>query len=439
MSSQITPSNTASDLRHHLERIQKTALESADAELAVRRNLLLSSGGMSIGEKTIELHPEGRILLIAFGKASSNMAAAAAAVLEERLSAGLAAVPIDAHDPQPDEIEFIPAGHPLPNQGSLSAGERAVELVHALQSEDLLLVLISGGGSAMLELPLAGITLDDLQTLNQLLLHSGAPIEDINTVRKAVSRIKGGGLARLAAPAKVIALILSDVVGDRLSAIASGPTVLSSASKHAGAAAIDVLRKYDLWEKAPNNVRLALQQAPPPPRPARRPINVIVGSNRMVVRAAQVEAEDLGYSVQILTHRMRGEAREVGSTFGRRLRQASTGSCLLMGGETTVTVVGDGVGGRNQELALAAALALKSSSDLAVMSLGTDGVDGPTDAAGAIVDGHTVSKARRLGLDPEQALKRNDSYPLLDEVGALIRTGPTGTNLMDLVVGLKLP
>lgn len=441
MSSKKPQPNAPCDLEAahcHLVHIRKAALDAADSELAVRCNLALSRSALSAGDQTVDLHPEGRILLIAFGKASSYMSRAAAAVLGDRLSAGMAAVPKGAPDPQLDRIEAIPAGHPLPDRGSLAAGERAAELVDALQSEDLLLALVSGGGSAMLELPLVGITLDDLQTLNQLLLHSGAPIEDINTVRKAVSRIKGGGLARLAAPANVVSLILSDVVGDRISAIASGPTVLHPAAQPAGQAAIDVLRKYDLWEKTPDSVRRALQQTPAPFRAARRPINVIVGSNRMVVQAAQRKAQDLGYSARIVTYRMQGEAREVGSKFGQRLSQASPGTCLLMGGETTVTVVGGGKGGRNQELAVAAALRLESSTDAALMSLATDGVDGPTDAAGAVVDGDTIPKARRLGLNPEQSLEQNDCYPLLHELDALIQTGPTGTNLMDLVVGLKL-
>jgi glycerate 2-kinase len=442
MSSQNRLSNAPHNdttAHRHLKLIRQAALDAADAELAVHRNLELLPDALSVGRKRIDLHPEGRIRMIAIGKASRSMSRAAEAVLGAKLSAGLAAVPRDDSKPPLEKIETIPAGHPLPDLGSLSAGKRAAELVQGSRREDLLLTLISGGGSAMLELPLAGISLEDLQTLNLLLLNSGAPIEDVNTVRKAVSRIKGGGLARLSAPARVVSLILSDVVGDRLSAIASGPTVLSSGSREARSKASAVLEKYELWEKTPSNVRRELQREPAPHRPARRPINVIIGSNRMVVHAAKQKALGLGYDAQVLTYQMRGEARDIGAKFGRRLNRASPGTCLLMGGETTVTVVGDGLGGRNQELALAAAFHLESKPDAALMSLATDGVDGPTDAAGAVVNGETILKARRLGLDPEQALERNDSYPILKDVGALIQTGPTGTNLMDLVVGLKLP
>jgi hydroxypyruvate reductase len=311
------------------------------------------------------------------------------------------------------------------------------------------LALISGGGSALMELPLPGVRLGDLQALNRQLLASGAEIGEINRVRRALSQIKAGGLARLAWPAQVVALILSDVVGDRLSLVASGPTVLTGSDSME---ARRILQRHVLWREAPETVHLALAQRGPADRsgtarhaprrrtagrPARRPVNVLVGSNRHLIQAAARAAADLGFQVRVLTGRMQGEAHEVGTRFGARLRRAPPGSCLLMGGETTVTLTRAGRGGRNQELALAAGLALEGQPGRAVMAFASDGVDGPTEAAGAVVDGGIALRAESLGLDPREALARHDSYPLLAAVEALIHTGPTGTNLNDLVVGLS--
>lgn len=427
----------------HLDIIRETILDAANAERAVLRNLNVSSSTLTAGHEHIKLHPKGNIFIIAFGKAAAGMCRAAASVLGSRLSIGLAAVPHGDSGDLPAGFRVVSAGHPLPDEGSLSAGEMAEHLLRGANPEDLLLALISGGGSAMMELPLAGITLDDLKQLNRFLLESGAPIQEINDVRKAVSRIKGGGLARLAAPARVVSLILSDVVGDPLPAIASGPTVLTSEPKRVKEGtlqtrAVVVLQKYRLWESIPHSVRHALGQKPAPRRSAGRPLNIIIGNNRMVVDTAARQARDLGYATRVLSYRMQGEAREVGVKIGRQLTSAEPGSCLLWGGETTVTVTGPGKGGRNQELALAGALHMHTAQGVLLMSLATDGVDGPTDAAGAVVSGETVVQARSLGLYPERALNRNDSYPLLQAVDALIHTGPTGTNLMDLVVGLRI-
>ena len=285
----------------------------------------------------------------------------------------------------------------------------------------------------MFERPRPGITLDDLQRISDLLLRSGAPIEDVNTVRRALSSIKAGGLARLAAPARCVSLILSDVVGDRLSTIASGPTVLQRALP---GAAQDILERYDLWNVAPDSIRSALQQSPPAPLRAPRPIHVIVGNNRMVLEAARDRCEALGFPARILSRQMRGEARQVGRRFAARLKRAERPCAWLMGGETTATVVGSGKGGRNQELALAAAMVLDGAPNVALMALATDGMDGPTDAAGAIITGETVQRMHALGTDPQVTLAENDAYPALQACSALIHTGPTGTNVNDLVVGL---
>lgn len=422
-----------SDHPQHLAAIRSAALRAADPFTAVERILRLSDSHLLAGTHALLLHPDSRIFLIAFGKAASAMTTAAAAQLGDTLTMGVAAVPHTKKGELPLCVRAIPAAHPYPDEGSLAAGEAAADLLRDTVQEDIVLVLISGGGSAMFEHPLPGIGLDDLRTLSEILLQSGAPIDEINTIRRALSLVKAGGLARLAAPARCVALILSDVVGDRLSTIASGPTVLHRPKPEDARA---ILERYALWKVTPQTVRAALSQKPPSFPPAPRPINVLIGSNRLVVEAAQKQAEKLSFPVKILTRRMRGEARQVGHTVASRLVSSSRPVCMLMGGETTVTVRGKGRGGRNQELALAASLVLDGIPGVAMMSLATDGADGPTDAAGAVVTGESLAQMQKAGIDVKAALAENDAYPALQACGALIHTGPTHTNLNDLVVGL---
>ncbi|MFX0145804.1 MAG: glycerate kinase [Candidatus Hodarchaeota archaeon] len=390
------------------------------------------------------MHPTTRIFLVALGKASHAMSLAAAEILGDRLGKGVVTVPHGLRVSMPSKITPIHAGHPLPDKGSLAAGLAVRSMLEDTEPDDLVLVLISGGGSAMLEHPVPGVNLEDLQAINMLLLHSGAPIELVNTVRCALSLIKGGGITRMAAPARVVSLIMSDVVGDRLSAIASGPTILWRRSPKRykngtkkNLSAPNILKLYQLWAQAPESVRAALNRPSVSLPSARRPLNILVGTNRLVIEAAANRATSLGFKPKLINTQLQGEARIVGQRFGKLLSHTKGSACLLMGGETTVTVQGDGKGGRNQELALAAALAIEGSSNLTVMAMATDGIDGPTDAAGAIVNGQTASAARALDLDPENSLERNDAYPLLKAVRSLLIIGPTGTNLNDLIVGLS--
>ncbi|MEA1976519.1 MAG: DUF4147 domain-containing protein [Chloroflexota bacterium] len=426
------------DHKKHLQLISFQALKAADAHRAVREHLHLSNEGIEAGTHTIGLKPGARIYLVAFGKAAPAMTRAAVEILQNQAVTGVIAAPRPIDD-LPPSLQVFRAGHPLPDSGSLAAGRAAEQLFESATADDLLLALISGGGSAMLELPLPSIELDALRLLNTRLIQSGLPIDKINTVRRALSRIKNGGLARLAAPARVVSLILSDVVGDRLSAIASGPTVLKRASR---AEARNILQESGLWSETCASIRHALELPDSPLERARRPRNILIGSNSSVVHAAGQQAHALGFTVKTVTTKMQGEAREVGESFGLQIKSLrkrgsiDNPTCLLMGGETTVTVRGQGLGGRNQELALAAAIALADTQHVAVMSFATDGVDGPTDAAGAIITGDTASRARSLGFVPQEALQENDAYPLLKAAGALLHTGPTGTNLNDLVVGL---
>ncbi|MFQ5921221.1 MAG: glycerate kinase [Anaerolineales bacterium] len=427
--------------KSHLTALRKAALVAADASAAVWRHLSLEGELLHVGDHRVDLQPNGNIYVISIGKAAPAMASAISALLRRRVTEGLVTEPrypgIVGSGPKAKlsrTFQSIVTEHPLPGPGSLDAGLTAAALLAETGAEDLVLVLVSGGASAMIELPLRGVSVEELRVTNQLLLASGAPIEEINQVRGALSQLKSGGLARLAAPAQVVSLILSDVVGDRLGSIGSGPTVVRTSRPEL---AVQILLKYRIWEAVPTSIREALERPRPKASPARRPMNIIVGTNRTVLEAVAEKAKELGFQPRILGANMRGEARVTGWRLASRLRAADPGDCLIMGGETTVRIRGNGLGGRNQELALGAATALEGEGGFALMSLATDGIDGPTDAAGARIDAKSIQRAKKLGFHPDAALARNDAYPLLDAIGALIKTGPTGTNLNDIAIGLK--
>ncbi len=425
----------------HMTAIQKAVLAAADASKAVRRHLSLDGDALQVGKHRVQLEPDGKIFVIAIGKAAPSMASATSALLSRKVTEGLVTEPqYPGIEGRAKKVRLSRAfhttltEHPLPGPGSLDAGVSAAALLGGTDEKDLVLVLVSGGASSMIELPIRGVSMAELSVTNQLLLASGAPIDEVNQVRSALSQLKSGGLARLAAPARVVSLILSDVVGDRLSSIGSGPTVVRASQPDR---AIEVLEHYRIWEAVPITIREALERPRLKPAPARRPINIIVGSNRMVLEAATIKAKELGYKPEILTANLTGEARVAGWRLASQLQSARPGSCLIMGGETTVRIRGEGLGGRNQELALGAAMALEGEAGYALMSLATDGIDGPTDAAGARLDDKSLPRAKKLGFSPDAALARNDAYPLLEGIGALIKTGPTGTNLNDIALGLK--
>jgi glycerate 2-kinase len=430
------------DRHHHLHAIAQTALAAVDPFNAVMRYVQLKDNLLTIGSKTYILEQDLRIYVVGAGKAGVAMASAVEHVLGERISGSLVSVP-SLPTKEYSEIHFCQGGHPLPTAGSIRAGEKIKDLLGNVREKDLVLVLISGGGSALLELPLEGLELSDLQKVNDLLIKSGAPIQDINIVRRQLSMMKGGGLARLASPAHTIALILSDVVGDSLEAIASGPTTPSTTDVND---VWDVLRRYKLESKLPKSVKNALELSAETREEflgqrKTKVTNIIIGSNEMAAKAAVDQAKELGFSGILLTTKVQGEAREVGRRIGilvKSIKIPENGSplCIVLGGETTVMVQGTGVGGRNQELALAAALELEQVPNVAVMTLATDGIDGPTPSAGAIVDGRTISKARTLDLDAESFLMNNDSHTLFKEIGSTVTLGPTGTNVNDLVFSL---
>ena len=434
-----------------LAAIQRAALGAVDPYDAVERHFRLDGNVLCVDDES-ELRidaPDGHVWIVAVGKAAEPMAAAAAAVLGNRLSGGIVVTKYGHVTGRslPATLEVIEAGHPIPDESGLRASRRMIELLQQTTSEDLVLLLLSGGGSALSPSPVPGLDLQDLQETTNLLLRAGATIVEVNTVRKHLSLLKGGQLARLASPASVIALILSDVVGDPLDVIASGPTC-PDPTTYAGALA--VLTRYGLEDLVPPPVAAYLAAGtcgafPETPKPGDvifdRVTNVIVGSNALAAEAAAGCARNLGYHSLMLTTFVEGEAREVAKVavaLAKELRSrsqpVSLPACIVWGGETTVTVRGTGKGGRNQELALSAAIHLEGVDGVALLALATDGTDGPTDAAGAIIDGDTARRARARGLDPLVALRNNDAYPLLDDIGDLLRIGPTGTNVNDLMV-----
>jgi hydroxypyruvate reductase len=422
------------DRLDHLAALLGAALAAADPGACVRRALHLDREGLWVGERRIDLSAGGRVFLVALGKAAPAMASAAIEILGERITSGIVTELAPGAYALPPSVQLFRTGHPLPDQDSLRAGNAMLGLAGQARRGEVVLALVSGGGSAMAEALRPGIGLEELRRLTAELLLAGAPITAINAIRTELSTLKGGGLARAASPAQVVGLLLSDVVGDEPASVASGPTVAPSGTP---GLARHTLERLGLWPAVPGSIREALSQ---PTRPATvdpPPANLIIGRNADVLAAAAAEARRLGFPVQVLTERMQGEASTVGTRLGRRLRASAPPACLLAGGETTVALRRGGRGGRNQELALGAALSLDGADGLLLASFASDGIDGPTDAAGAWVDGHSIARAHSRGLEARQALKDHDAYPYLDGIGSLLLTGPTGTNLNDLVIGLR--
>lgn len=378
-----------------------------------------------------------RIVVVGAGKAGGTMARAAERVLGRRIAAGCLAVK-DGDPARSRRIDLRPCGHPVPDERGVAAAARIAELCSSAGARDLVICLLSGGASALLPAPVAPVTLAEKQETTRLLLACGASIHQMNAVRKHISAIKGGQLAKLAAPARVLSLILSDVVGDRLDVIGSGPTA-PDASTFADALA--VLDRFHLRARVPQTVRDTLErgvrETPKPGDPVfTRVENLIVGGNQKSLEAAAARAKALGYRTMILASTIEGETQDVARMHAAIARQIRVSgqplrppACIVSGGETTVTIRGQGKGGRNQEFALAAAIDLAGLRDTLILSAGTDGTDGPTDAAGALADGRTCA---RSAADAAQALAQNDSWTFFRELEDLVITGPTGTNVMDL-------
>jgi hydroxypyruvate reductase len=431
-------------LRTQARKIFRAALEASDPAEAVLRNVRVSGGRLTAGKQTYRLSSFRRIIAIGAGKASAAMAQAIERLLGRGIHSGLVNVKY-GHRARLRRVELNECGHPVPDEAGVRGAQRIAAIAEGAGPEDLVICLMSGGGSALMPSPAPPVTLEEKQAVTRLLLASGANIHEINAVRKHISLLKGGQLARLAAPATVLSLLLSDVIGDDLDVIGSGPTAPDAATF---ASARAVLEKYGLLDKAPASVRERLERGvlgeiADTPKSAdvlfRKVQNLVVGSNRLAVEAAARKARELGLRPLVLSTRIEGETRDVARMHAAIAKEvAASGrpvkppACLISGGETTVTLRGDGRGGRNQEFALAAAIDLAGCPNVVVLSGGTDGTDGPTDAAGAIADGKTVPRALALGLDPAAYLARNDSYSFFDPLGDLLKTGPTNTNVMDV-------
>ncbi|MFW6114965.1 MAG: glycerate kinase type-2 family protein [Thermodesulfobacteriota bacterium] len=433
------------DTRKAMESILRAGLDAADPEQAVKRYVRRDQDALVVGERSYDLKRYQKVVIIGAGKGTAPMAKALEDILGDVLTGGWIVVKYGYGMPL-RRTHVAEAGHPIPDEAGLSAAEELLRRIEGCTEKDLVICAFSGGGSALLPVPIPPFTLEDKQACTQALMECGASIDEINAIRKHLSRTKGGQLAREAYPAAMISLLLSDVVGDRLDVIASGPTVPDDSTYRE---CVEIVERYDLSTRLPKGVvehfkkGIAgdVQETPKQGDPVFSKVqNLIVGNNRDCLLAARDKAAYLGYHTLVLTSQIEGEAREaaqVVASIGKEVRQAgipiASPACILAGGETTVTIHGKGKGGRNQEFALASAIAIDGLKGLSLFSAGTDGTDGPTDAAGAMVDGSTCEKARKMDLDPGRFLAVNDSYAFFESLGDLIQTGPTRTNVMDII------
>ena len=436
-------------IRALLGRLLTAGLRAVDPAEALRRSIRKSGAVLRVGQRRYDLRKHRRVIVVGAGKASASMAQALEGRLGSRVHAGLVVVKY-GHAAPTKTIQVVEAGHPIPDRAGQQAATRILALVGDLSSQDLLIVLISGGASSLLPSPFPGLTLTDKQKTTHLLLRCGATIQEMNTVRKHLSALKGGRLAAATA-ATVLCLILSDVIGNDVGAIGSGPTAPDPTTY---ADACGILHRYRLWSKVPPHVRLHLARgvrgrATETPKPGaalfRRVHHQIIGDNAAAVEAVASAARRSGLHALVLSTSLVGEARAAATAFGAMAREVVASdrpvrrpACLIAGGELTVTVRGKGRGGRAQEFVLATALETAALDKVWVAAFGTDGTDGPTPVAGAVADGATLRRARRLGLDPREVLDRNDTYPFFKRLGGHIATGPTRTNVNDLHLLLAL-
>ncbi len=441
-----TPSPGADALARRLAmEIMRAALKASDPYEAVRRALRLEGNVLKVFGR--EFHIKGKVYVIAFGKAACPMAKAVEDVLGDLIAEGVAVTKY-GYGEELRRIKVVEAGHPVPDRNSMLGAVEGVRIARKAGPDDIVIVLISGGGSALFVMPEDGISLEDKVRTNELLLKCGAKIYEINTVRKHISKVKGGKLAKIVR-GTLVGLILSDVVGDPLEAIASGPTVKDPTTF---ADALRVLKVYGVWGKVPESVRrhIELGLTGDVEETLKEDLpnvhNFIVGSGAIACENAAKRARELGLNPHILTTTLEGEAKDVGLAIAsvieevwRRDRPFRKPAALIAGGETTVTILGEaGAGGPNQELALSASRKLKGLAGAALLAVDTDGTDGPTDAAGGLVDSTTASRLKDAGMDIEEVLRRHYAYEALKAAGALLVTGPTRTNVNSLVIAVVL-
>lgn len=440
--------NAETDLDREARALALTSLEcainAADPKQILESRLMLRNSTIHVNGHSFDLDGFSKIYVIGAGKASGSMAETIEQILGKRITEGLVTVPYGTKN-RTDVIRLSSASHPVPDESGVEGARRILEIATRAKRDDLIICLISGGGSSLMPLPRGEVTIADKKEITQALLKCGATISEINTVRKHISDIKGGWLAKKAYPATILNLILSDVIGDSLEFIASGPTVPDPTTFDDAAG---VLKKYRLWDTVPNSVRKVLldgqrQLIPETPKAGddafREIHNVVIGNNRTASLAAYKHLNSARLNTLLLTSTLEGEARHVGAVLASIALEVTLSgnpvqkpAGIVAGGETTVTVIGKGSGGRSQELVLAASMKLEGVEGVVVASASSDGIDGPTDAAGAIADGRTLARARKMGLIPERFLAENDSYSFFSKLGDLILTGPTGTNVNDV-------
>jgi hydroxypyruvate reductase len=420
------------------------ALAAVDPARLVREYLQFEGGPVVVGPHAFSINRSARIIVVGAGKATPAMALATEAILGDRIHAGAINTKYD-HSLPLQRIRTTECAHPIPDQAGVDGVRRIRQLLSDLSAEDLVICLFSGGGSALMPAPIDGVTLYEKGLTTSALLACGATINEINTIRKHLSTMKGGGLARLAAPARVVSLMVSDVIGDPVETIASGPT---AADPTTFSDCLEILQRYDIREQIPpaalSHLLAGVAGAQPEtPKPDAASLfhvhNIVVGNNSLALEAAREEARNRGYKPMVLSSRIAGETRHVAGMHVAIAQEIAAThqplappACLISGGETTVTLLGNGKGGRNQEFVLAGAIALDGMDGITCVSCGTDGTDGPTDAAGAIADGTTVTRAATQGLLAADHLQRNDSYSFFKALDDLVISGPTGTNVMDL-------
>lgn len=423
-----------------ITRILAASIHAVEPGTALERFVHRSGSYLHVAGRKYDLSHFRHVNVLGFGKAALAMSSRLTVILGEHLHAGLAII---KHATATPDLPFtvLEGDHPIPGAASMRAGIRMSEFVSSLTPEDLLICLVSGGGSALVASPLNGISLYDLQVLTSLLLLSGARIDEMNSLRRRLERFKGGGLVRAANGATIVSLILSDVVGSALEVIASGPTAPDPLTRQE---ALAILEKYELLDRIPVSIMTALRESPETPKPGDiifgKVQNVIVGSNQLAAQAAIAQARKEGFRTYLWPMDLQGDVRQAALDLVTFLRQVKiTGhpvpspACIVAGGETTVKVIGNGIGGRNSELALVSVTGLADMPAVMLVSLATDGEDGPTDAAGAVVTGATYQRAAGMNLHPDDYLARNDSYTFFSRLDDLLKPGPTGTNVNDLV------
>jgi hydroxypyruvate reductase len=424
-----------------LDRLIPPLLSALDPGALLRKRIRFRNGKIEWGGRVYRIAPNRSVYVVGAGKGSARMAEELEKILGDAVAGGVVVTRYGYAVPC-RKIRIIEAGHPIPDRKGEEGARSILDLARKAKKGDLVIGLWSGGGSALLPLPIEGVSLEAKQGVTELLLRSGATIGEINAVRKHLSRIKGGRLAREVGPARMVNFILSDVVGDRLDVIASGPTVPDPTTF---SDAIGILKRYRLWEEIDPSIRSALEEGQRGERPETlkrlgpRIKNILIGNGERAANEATRILRKIGFDPQILTTTLEGESSEVAKALvaiakdaQRQNKKKKRSLCLIAAGETTVTVRGRGRGGRCQEFVLSAALSLEGTKGITVAAFSTDGIDGPTDAAGAFADGETVRQAARKGIDARKMLEENDAYRFFDKIGGLIRTGPTRTHLNDL-------